>query len=111
MKEAKKPSLAKYLTDEIFDIDENTGLQNAQVMAKHIIAIAKGEKGGAREQIAAFQLAVDRVDGKVKEEIGTLFFDQYPKAEEHIIEKYKQKHNYTFAETIEDILGGTGCPN
>lgn len=26
MKEAKKPSLAKYLTDEIFDIDENTGL-------------------------------------------------------------------------------------
>jgi len=112
MADKKKQSLSAALVKEIFALDEATGLTNADVMAKQIVAIAKGDRGSAREIISAFQIAVDRVDGKVKEEIGALFWDSFPKAEQDIIDKYKTMHNFTYDDEIEKILSGAEkCPN
>jgi hypothetical protein len=70
------------------EIDPETELTNMEVIVDQMLTVAKGKKGGVREFNSIVQMIVDRVDGKVKEQIQHNFFDALPEPSKDVTKRY-----------------------
>lgn len=88
---AKKGDKITPLFNQILDsIDEETGENNATLLARQLMDIATGKKGGTRESLQAAQIILERVEGKTKAHSSSDPFSGIPKYNPTLAEKYKE---------------------
>lgn len=91
VKGASRGDITKAIRKAILVVDEATQRPYVELMVENMAKIAAGVKGSPREAITAFGTIIERVDGKVREEIGVSFFDSYPEADAHVAETVVEK--------------------
>lgn len=88
MAKKKESSFKEIIERKLKEIDPETDLTNMEVIVDQMMLVAKGKKGGVREFNSIIQMIVDRIDGKVKEQIQHDFFASLPAPSKDVAKRY-----------------------